>query len=332
MIYMICLFYQALLFMHHGRMLEAHTAYLNDDSHPVNFYTIINSITPTTFVTDITKRTSFTGITVRNNKCFCYPYNYLLVSNNNGSNNIYRYEDFSTTNCQFENQLALTIGCSGRIVPTYYKGMLYNEDEALALGKYPTCAWSSDAFTNWLTQNSVNIPVGIGLIGAGLAITAVTGGAGAGAGGAVVSSGISATFGSTLAISGASLVASGIGSFKESKLAPNISGGQATGDVVWSADRMTFVYHQMRCKNEYMRIIDDYFTKFGYAIKHLDSPNLTGRTNWNYIQIGATDEIGYGDVPTKFMDIINKACRKGVTIWHSHANLGNYSLTNSIVT
>ena len=31
------------------------------------------------------------------------------------------------------------------------------------------------------------------------------------------------------------------------------------------------------------------------------------------------------------MDIINKICRNGVTIWHNHANIGNYSLNNSIV-
>lgn len=70
---------------------------------------------------------------------------------------------------------------------------------------------------------------------------------------------------------------------------------------------------------------------FGYAVRHLESPNLTGRSNWNYVQIGNSEEIGYGDVPSKFMDIINSACRKGVTIWHSHTNLGNYALSNPIV-
>lgn len=79
------------------------------------------------------------------------------MSNNNGSNNIYKYEDFTSNNCVFENQFTISIGGSGRIVPKEYKNMLYNDDEALALGKYPTCAWSSDAFTNWLTANGVNM-------------------------------------------------------------------------------------------------------------------------------------------------------------------------------
>ena len=63
----------------------------------------------------------------------------------------------------------------------------------------------------------------------------------------------------------------------------------------------------------------------------MEMPNITGRRYWNYVEIGGTEEIGYGDVPSKHMEIINKACRKGVTIWHSHSNLGNYSLNNTIV-
>ena len=70
----------------------------------------------------------------------------------------------------------------------------------------------------------------------------------------------------------------------------------------------------------------------GYAIRHLESPNLTGRTYWNYVEIGNNEEIGYGDVPSKYMEDINNACRKGITIWHNHANLGNFSLNNTIVT
>ena len=88
----------------------------------------------------------------------------------------------------------------------------------------------------------------------------------------------------------------------------------------------------MRVKTENLKIIDDYFTRFGYAIKKLEVPNITGRQYWNYVEIGAQEEIGYGEVPTKYMDIINNACRRGVTIWHNHANVGNYNLNNTIIT
>lgn len=87
----------------------------------------------------------------------------------------------------------------------------------------------------------------------------------------------------------------------------------------------------MRPKVEYLQVIDDYFTRFGYKINRLILPNLTCRRYWNYVEIGGNEEIGYGSVPTKYMEEINNACRRGVTIWHNHGNIGNYSLDNSIV-
>ena len=296
--------------------LTQHTASVGGQNF--SFYTMGYDLTPEKFDTVINKITAFSDYTPKNNKCFVYPYNYLFVSNNQGSNNIFKYEDFNTEKCIFENQFSISIGGSGRIVPKNYKGMATNDDEALALGKYPTCAWSSDAFTNWLTQNSVNMAVSLGSTAGAIAGTIATGGATAPAlAGAVMS--VAGNIGNT------------IGQFYQSSLLPNINGGQANGDVIWACNRNKFTFRQMRVKTEYLKIIDDYFTRFGYAVKSLAMPNITGRKYWNYVEIGASEEIGYGEVPSKFMDTINNACRRGVTIWHNHANLGNYSLNNTIV-
>lgn len=296
--------------------LTQHTASVGGQNF--SFYTIGYDLTPEKFNTVINKITAFSDYTPKNNKCFVYPYNYLFVSNNQGSNNIYKYEDFNTENCVFENQFSIAIGGSGRIVPKNYKGMATNDDEALALGKYPTCGWSSDAFTNWLTQNSVNMAVSLGLTAGAIAGTIATGGATAPIlAGAVMS--VAGNIGST------------IGQFYQASLLPNINGGQANGDVIWACNRNMFSFRQMRVKTEYLKIIDDYFTRFGYAVKSLAMPNITGRTYWNYVEIGASEEIGYGEVPAKYMDTINNACRRGVTVWHNHANIGDYSLNNTIV-
>lgn len=268
---------------------------------------------PVTFNTSISKRHSFSNFTPKNNKCFVYPYNYLLVTNNQGSENIYKYEDFSGNNCVFENQLAVSIGISGRIVPKNYKGKTYSYDESLPLGKYPTCGWSGDAFTNWLTQNAVNIPTQTILDAVGSGMQIMTGNLVGGL--------------TSIASNAANL----IGQFYQASLLPNIKGGQAQGDISFSGNSMGFTFREMRVKNQFMQIIDDYFTRFGYAIKKIDNPHLTGRRNWNYIEIGSNENIGYGDVPSSYMTEINNACRKGVTIWHDHENVGNYALDNSIV-
>lgn len=283
-----------------------------------SYYTMQYDMDIESFDTTISKRHSFSGISVKNNKCFVYPYNYLYVTNNQGSNNIYKYENFSGSNCVFKNQFAISIGGSGRVVPLDYKGMSVADDESLSLGKYPTCGWSSDAFTNWLTQNAVNIPVSLGLTGGNIASSIATGGATTGN-----------VAGATMSI--ASSIGNLIGQFYQASLLPNINGGQALGDVLFSANRNLFSFKEMRAKNEYMKIIDDYFTRYGYKIMELVSPNLTGRAYWNYVEIGSNEDIGYGDVPTKYMEEINRACRKGVTIWHNHSSIGNYSLNNTIV-
>ena len=297
--------------------LTSHTAKLGQNLE-FTFFTMDYDMQPAKFNTPITKISSFRDYTPKNNKCFVYPYNYILVSNNQGSQNIYKYENFSTSNCIFENQFSISIGGSGRLVPKNYKGMETNDDEALPLGKYPTCSWSSDAFTNWLTQNSVNMAVSLGLTAGAIAGTIATGGAT-----------LPIAIGTTTTVAGS--IGSSIGQFHQSKLLPNISGGQATGDIIWSVNRNLFTIRQMRCKTEYIKIIDDYFSRFGYAVKRLELPNINGRRYWNFIQIGQSEEIGYGDVPSKYMDIINNACRRGVTIWHNHENIGNYSLNNTII-
>ena len=295
------------LTQHNFKILESNYVY----------YTMLNTIDYVNFVTTIQKPYNFTDITIKNNKCYCYPYNYLYVTNNNGSDNIYKYENFSTENCQFDNELALTCGCSGRIVPKNYLGKNNDTDNAISLGKYPVCGWSADSYINWLTKNGLNIATNITLGALGLGVSVATGGVGA-----IGIAGLLTTAGS---------VAKTIGEFNSAKLLPNIKSGQDVGDIIWSSNSNKFIYRRMRCRTEYLKIIDDYFTRFGYAINKIELPNITGRKYWNYVEIGASEEIGYGEVPSKFMDIINNACRKGVTIWHNHANLGNYNLDNNII-
>lgn len=305
--------------------LTQHTCTVGN--YTFNYYTLPYSMDIEEFNTNIPKVNSYSDYTPKNNKCFVYPYNYLFVSNNIGNSNIFKYENFSNgTNATFKTQIALTVGCSGRLVPTGYKGQTTADDEALPLGKYPTCGWSSDAFTNWLTQEAVNqaTSMAFGVFGAGQQYASSSNQAMKN-GNSTVGSEIS------LGINVAGMIANQIGNFYTGSLMPNIQGGQNTGSVNFGANRNTFTFRQMRCKLEYLKIIDDYFSRFGYAINRVLEPNIIGRENFNYIEIGSTEEIGNGDVPVQFMEKINNACRRGVTIWHNHENIGNFNISNNII-
>jgi hypothetical protein len=97
----------------------------------------------------------------------------------------------------------------------------------------------------------------------------------------------------------------------------------------------TFYFIKMSIRAEYARSLDDWFDRFGYKINRVKTPNISGRTYWNYVQIGNNECIGYSNkpisVPPKSMDTINQIFRKGTTVWHSHDNIGNYALENTIV-
>lgn len=283
------------------------------------YYTSQYTDQSTGFQSVVDKPYSWSDYTPKNKKLYTYPYNYLYVSNNNGSSNIYRYEDFSTSNCQFDNELTTTIGISGRLVPRHYKGMDINDDESLPLGKYPTCGWSADSYTNWLTQNAVNMPtqfVSLGLNAIGAIGTMASGdfAKGLGAAGSL-----------------ATQVGGLINQFYQAQLLPPITGGNTTGDVVFTSNRNHFEFRCMRAKVQFLRIIDDYFTRFGYKTLRVKVPNVTGRQNFNYIEIGTGERFAFGEIPPEAIEEINQMARNGLTIWHNHANVGNYNVTNTIV-
>ena len=260
----------------------------------------------------IKKINKFKNITVKNNKCFCYPYNYMLVSNNVGNNIIYKYENFETVVDEFENELmtfaiemSVSIGGSIRLVPKFYKKIDDNYEESIPLAKFPTCSWASDAFINWITDNALNIGTQIVTTTGNFVIGNIAGGANG--------------------------TANLIGQFREAALQPSIVGGNNTGDVNFCSGKNIFSFHKMRVKDEYLKIIDDYFTKYGYQVNELKVPNLNNRNIFNYVQIAPDENIGYGNIPNNYMEIINKIFRNGVTIWHNHNNIGNYNLDNYII-
>lgn len=276
---------------------------------------------------EINKPKSINGYTPKNNKLLTFPYCYMNVSNNNGSVNSYIYELFNEVKdkpnkCVFNIKGVPTVGASIKCSPFNYKNSNNkdNEDEGLMGGKYPTLSWSEDAYLNWLTSNSVNVGIGVASN-----LLTIAGGIG------LMASGVGAVAGGGAIVSASVSIASQINQVYQHSLAPNTARGNTNGgDINSCSNTNTFIFEQCAIRKEYAEVIDDYFTRYGYKINRITIPNITGRDIWNYIEIGSQETIGTGSVPSKFMEIINNACRKGVTIWHNHENVGNYKLDNNI--
>ena len=91
-----------------------------------------------------------------------------------------------------------------------------------------------------------------------------------------------------------------------------------------------FAVYKHSIRPEYARIIDDYFSAYGYAVKTIKTPNTNGRTNWNYVKtIGSAI---HADIPQDACDHINKMFDNGITLWHNASTFRDYSQANTIVT
>ena len=277
----------------------------------------------------IAMQTTLNGYTPKNNKLLCWPYNCLTVTNNCGTMAEFRYEDFVSNAPAFSLVGLQSPSCPMFIYPKNYKKNSANYTGyawGLPLAKIPQGSWNADMYTNWMTQNGINI--------LGMKIDAPTAHAIGGSLQALVG-GATKQYGSVFEGFGTML-----GSVQEmyrASMIPNQIGGQTTvGDVTFAYDKLAPTFYKMSIRSEYAAIIDDWFNRFGYKINRVKTPDQIGRTYWNYIQIGATESIGYStnttrSVPASSMEIINNIYRAGVTIWHNHANIGNYALNNTVV-
>lgn len=262
------------------------------------------------------------GYTPLNNKLLTYPFCYLYVDNNNGAGAIYQYELFKNVEdvgdpIYFTVLAALAPGGSIRLLPKAYKeepsllGPQPVNSEGLNGGKFPICNYAVDMYTNWLTQNSVNIAVsylssGINMAG-GVATGNIMG-----------------------AMSGFTGILSQMGEqYKASLMPPQANGNLNSGDVTTAAGMNKFVYYGMSIKAEYARIIDRYFQMFGYQVNDVKTPAVAHRSRWWYTQTIDCDIEGY--IPQDDAQRIKDAYNNGIRFWRNPAEMGNYDLTNYTV-
>ena len=282
---------------------------------------------PLSFNINVSKQQTLNGYTPINNKLKCFPYNYLLVSNNVGQNGILHYEKFSNNDATFTVKGVINPGCSINITPTNYNGNASSDIDAIQLGKFPICNFQNDMYTNWLTQNSINVvgqtitsdDMNIGSTGLGALAGTITN----------VGVGNYAGAGMSLA-SGFTGIAGAVMQQKQhNMISPTVNGQLNSADVNVASGNNTFHFYKMSIKEEYARIIDNYFTMFGYKINRVKVPNITGRSSWNYVK---TINCNFdGDIPQTDLNIIRTMFNNGTTLWHNPASMYNYSNSNNIV-
>lgn len=300
------------------------------------FYTLVNRTGATDMgTTTISMNSTLNGYTPKNNKMFCYPYNYLLISNNNGTNSVYHYEDFvgGATSVQFKYNGVVTEGSDVKCYPLNYKkntntygGYCFGVD----MGSTPTFSWTNDMYLNWKAANSFQGQVNQ----AGNLVGAI--GNTPEAGIQAAPSDVFSYFGGIIE-QGANYIGSIFNTVKnaisgsgyKASLVPDQENGRAVGDLNFSIGKCGFTFYQMSVRAEVASVIDKYFSMFGYKVNTMKNINITSRRYWNFIKCVQANITG--DIPQDDMNEIKGYFNAGITFWHDATKYLDYSQNNTIV-
>ena len=261
--------------------------------------------------------TTLNGYKPKNKKMLTYPYNFFSVNNASGSEVKLRYEFFDGLLPKFKMYFNITQPVKVVLRPTNYKGSGDNvyTSESITLENYPMCSWSTDSFRAWVAQNAIPITAG-----------AITGLAGLALGAPL---GVTAEIGAVSGMPLGSLVRNTLKEGYQASIAADKGGGSLNnGNANVSAGLQNFYGGRMSCTAEYARMIDDFFTMFGYVTKRNKIPNRNVRPHWTYTKtMGCTVT---GSVPAPDMNKICSIYDNGITFWKKGSEVGNYSLDNTV--
>lgn len=247
------------------------------------------------------------GYVPKNNKLFTYPYNFLYVATTDGSSAHYPYEYFSGDSCGFNLWGSIATNPEIIMVPVNFKGATNNFNEQISIGNFPQCTFNIDSFRQWLAQNGLAYTFGM----MGSFLNVGTQAAGENYGGAI-SSGIN-----TL---------QSIANFKSISEQPPHAKGGGTGSINFAVGNKNFFVGNMSIRYEFAKIIDDYFSMYGYATHELKVPNTHSRRSWNYVKTVNSSVVG--SIPFEDIVTIRANFDKGITFWMGDF-VGDYTRNNA---
>lgn len=276
--------------------------------------------------------TDISGYVPKNKKLFTYPYNYLSVSNTEGEENTFRYEwfgdlppdenDYQTYS--FDIIGSWNIDCQLMCFPHEYLNILRSYEKRLTMQDFPTCAWNVDLYKAMMAQKESSLPT---RLLASAMNTAATNAARPVA--QPINRGIMATEG-----------ISAVTDIIANKVLPPemptvVRGSQGSntliGQKVYDPEDPTdqtgtekdFIFTEMNAAYEDARIIDGYFTMFGYQQNRVMTPNMNARPHYTYIK--TVDCKIDCRCPASDANFIESIFNKGIRFWKNHTEIGHYN-------
>ena len=290
----------------------------------------------------------FGTYTAKNAKLGCFPYKKLIVSDNAGNISEYKYECFArnprsddpsgydvTNNIYFYIEGVAVTQAAIAIMPYRYKNIKYNYDEGMVMANFPECSWAGDAYKSWWAQIKNQFQAGLTTSALGYVANGISALAQASSGNAV---GAFAVAGRSM-ISLHTSVMQQMAKMQDIKNVPNATRGVAqTSTLNAEMERYRFDLYEMGIKEEYARIIDRYFSRFGYKTNKIKVPNRNVRNHWTY-----TKTVGCALTEKISSDVARKICSiydNGITfwryydtrynLWYDSGGVGHYDLEPNV--
>ena len=295
--------------------------------------------------------------TPKNKKCYCYPYNVLFLTNNSGSRVELKPELFSGLN---ENTHQITIdyynvvGANLSIFayPQNYAGHGQFYEMGISFNNFPVIPYNIDMFKRWYALNKNQC--GMQTMQAVTSLFTSVGSMALGIGSAGLTSNVNkevlnssnlsnrgiAVYNRNEYNTDASVLSSAMGAVNgimgfgeyvakrvDQQRQPNqISTLPSGNEQLYSGSAGIYV-SQCQCRTEYITMIDDYFTHYGYLVNETKVPDFNKRRAFDYIK---TKDINIAcGIPQEDIDELEGIFDNGVTIWHKPNQYGDYDVDNS---
>ena len=296
--------------------------------------------------------TQIAGYTPKNNKLLSYPYTFLRVGVPGRGVNEYRYEDFNDReHPAFNMYIPLDADAQIIVVPVGYKGVEgENFQEAYFASWVNKLSWVNSAFDTWMAQNALGnvlsaamaaIPLASGVRGMAAAGEVAQGSMGQASrsiskydpGFAAAQNSVDARANAMAAsaraemASGAVPLANQAAEVYRMSMTPAHQCGSSSGNGLYAVNGQELIVDVVCPRLEYLEIIDDFFSRYGYEVDKLGNVDRTSRKSWNYCKTRGC--CVYGDVPDNDARVIESVYDAGVTFWHVD-DIGNYELDNSM--
>ena len=256
---------------------------------------------------------------VKNNKLFTAPFFQLYVTNHSGTECTYNVEDFDSDadpeyyhnndkEIVFELYGDVSANPSVTLIPLDYKNNAFNYDEGITISNFPQCSYSTDTYKLWLAKNQYTVASNVA--------SSVVGG-----------------IASVLTLNGEGIYNSiqnavnTANSVYQASMTPNDGHlGNANNNLLTAIRYNKFEFFWKKIKMEYQKVVDDFFTMYGYQTNQVKEPNLNSRPYFNYVKtIGLNIR---GSFPTDQQNKFKQIFDKGVTLWKPWAEMCDYSQDN----